>query len=81
MLGPLGPIVFERLRSGALVNAPVGRLVGFVRYHPLGVLQVHHPPGGDGSFRGNYIFEELAQLPVIRHVAAKNQSAVLVNHE
>ncbi len=31
MLGPFGPIVFERLRAGALVNAPMGRLVGFVR--------------------------------------------------
>ena len=81
MLRPLGPVVFESFRPGALVDAPMGRLIGFVRHHPLGVLQVHHSPSGDGLFRGDHIFKELAQLPVIRHVAAKNQPAVFVNHE
>ena len=81
MLRPLRPVVFEGFRPGALVDAPVGRLVGFVRHHPLGVLQVRHLARRRGSFRREHIFQELAQLAVVRHVAAKNQPAVFVNDE
>ena len=59
ILRPLGPVVFERFRPGALVDAPMGRLIGFMRHHPLGVLQMHHPPGGDGLFRRDNIFAEI----------------------
>jgi hypothetical protein len=59
----------------------MGRLIGFVRYHPLRVLQVQHSASGDGSFGGDQIFQKLAQLTVIRHIAAKNQPAVFMNHE
>ena len=78
---PLGPVVFKSFWSGALVDAAMGRLIGFMGDHPFGVLQMQHATLSGGFFRGNDIFQELAQLAVIRHIAAKNQPAVFVDDE
>src|SRR5581483_5236511 len=76
-----GPVIFERLWSGALVNAPVRRLVGLVREHAFGILHMGDFAFLSRLFSGEQIFEKFPQLAVIGHVAAKHQSAVLVNHE
>ena len=58
MLRALGPVIFERLLPGALINAPVHRLIGFVSQHALGILQVRHFPFRPRSFPGEQILEK-----------------------
>ena len=81
MLGPLRPVVFERLGTSALVNPPVCRLVSFMENDPLGILQVQHASLGCRVVCRHQIFQDLAELAVVRHVAAKDQTAIFVNDE
>jgi hypothetical protein len=42
MLWALGPVIFECLDTGALINAVMRCLVGFVWQYALGVLQMRY---------------------------------------
>src|SRR5688572_24412721 len=72
VLWALGPVVFEGSLSGALVDAAVRRLISFMGDHAFGVLQMQHATLGSGFFRCDDIFQELAQLGGIGHVAAED---------
>jgi len=60
MLRTLAPIIFERSLTGALVYAPMRRLIGLVREHALGILQMSHPARRARSLSGKQVLKKFA---------------------
>lgn len=81
MVRPFRPVVFEGFGTGALVDAPMCCLIGYVRQHAFGILQVRHLSFRRGFSRREQIVQKLAQLAIAGYVAAKDQSSVLVDDE
>ena len=66
------PVIFKGFRAGALVDASMRRLVGFMEHDSLRILQVKHVSFRGRVFRDHQVIQKLPQLAMIRHVAAKN---------